>query len=182
MKKITAIALAAIMMLSVFAGCKSTTTPESDQPDEGKTPELTLEERTEIYKNAILNSRTDEENEYKPLLTATDEENADRDITLEMLSLTVEDMEAYAISASFIIIQAYGVAVIMPAEGKEETVKNGLDEFVQNQQKNFENYLQDQYEVAKNAKIEVHESGAVILVMCENQDEVYDSIVAELEK
>ena len=44
----------------------------------------------------------------------------------------------------------------------------------------FETYLADQYEIAKNAKLETRDDGTSIMVMCENADAVYEAIVAAL--
>ena len=67
-------------------------------------------------------------------------------------------------------------AAILPAAGKEDLVLEGLNSFVENQKRSFEQYLADQYEIAKEAKVGTLEDGTVLLVMCENQDAVYDSI------
>lgn len=102
--------------------------------------------------------------------------NEDRDMWLQLLGLTSADVENYAISVSPMNIKAYGVAVIKPVAGKEETVKAGLENFVATQQKNFENYLPDQYEIAKAGKVEQLEDGTLIMVVGENQDALYESI------
>ena len=93
----------------------------------------------------------------------------------DTLGLTAEDIEAGALSISMINVHAYGMVLIKPAEGKEETVLSACQNFVELQQKNFETYLQDQYAIAKNAKCETI-NGYVVMVMCENSDTVYQSI------
>ena len=93
----------------------------------------------------------------------------------ETLGLTAEDIEAGALSISLINVRAYGMALIKPAEGKEETVLSACQNFVELQQKNFETYLQDQYAIAKNAKCETI-NGYVVMVMGENSDAIYQSI------
>ena len=85
----------------------------------------------------------------------------------ETLGLSAEDIEAGALS--------YGMALIKPAEGKEETVLSACQNFVELQQKSFETYLQDQYAIAKNAKCETI-NGYVVMVMGENSDAIYQSI------
>ena len=93
----------------------------------------------------------------------------------ETLGLSAEDIEAGALSISLINVRAYGMALIKPAEGKEETVLSACQNFVELQQKNFETYLQDQYAIAKNAKCETI-NGYVVMVMGENSDAIYQSI------
>ena len=93
----------------------------------------------------------------------------------ETLGLSAEDIEAGALTISLINVRAYGMALIKPAEGKEETVLSACQNFVELQQKNFETYLQDQYAIAKNAKCETI-NGYVVMVMGENSDAIYQSI------
>ena len=57
-----------------------------------------------------------------------------------------------------------------------QAVKEGLQAYIDRQQQNFEMYLQDQYEVAKNARLETLEDGTVLMVMCEDQDSVFEAI------
>lgn len=89
-------------------------------------------------------------------------------------------MEAFAISVSLMNVRAYGIALIMPAEGKADTVKEALQGYIDLQKSNFEYYLEDQYEVAKSARLETLEDGTVVMVLCEGQDAVYDSMVESL--
>ena len=99
----------------------------------------------------------------------------------QLLGFTAEDAEAMAMSVSLINVKAYGIAVIKPAEGSEETVRSGLENFISSQQASFEHYLADQYEVALNAKLETLDDGTIVMVMCEGQDEVCDAIVSAIE-
>ncbi|MBS4786357.1 MAG: DUF4358 domain-containing protein [Clostridiales bacterium] len=93
----------------------------------------------------------------------------------DTLGLSAEDIQAGALSVSLINIRAYGMAVIKPAEGSEEKVQTALENFVAQQQKSFETYLQDQYAIAKNAKCEMV-NGYVVMTMGENSDAIFQSI------
>ena len=95
--------------------------------------------------------------------------------------LTAEDMDSFAVSLSLMNTQAYCVAVIKPAEGAEDTVKNGLQNYIDTQMQSFEHYLVDQYEIASNARFETLDDGTVVLVMCEDADTVYDAVIAGIE-
>ena len=99
---------------------------------------------------------------------------------LEMLGLDTGDMTAFGISASMMNVKAYAIAAVMPAEGKADAVKEGLQGYIDQQKSSFEMYLADQYEIAKNAKLETLDDGTIIMVMCENADAVYEAIVAAL--
>ena len=101
---------------------------------------------------------------------------------LQNLGLLVEDMQAFGISSSVMNVKAYGIAAVMPVEGKEDTVKDALQGYIDNQKASFETYLADQYEVAKNAKLEVLDDGTVLMVMCEGQDTVFEAISSAIQE
>lgn len=91
-----------------------------------------------------------------------------------------EPMERYAISLGFSITQAYGIAIVLPKEGQEQAVTDMLNNYVQLQQKAQENYLPDQYAIAKAAVVKTLDGGEVIMVMCENGSQVAADIEAAL--
>lgn len=167
MKKLLSIALAAAMLFSA-AGC--------GQKSE---PELTAEERTQLYSDAITAARGEEENEAFPVLT--DAEDPSAPLIMELVGLAAEDAEAFALSVSPMNVNAYGIAVVMPAEGKADAVLAGFQGFVELQQRNFEMYLPDQKVIADAAKVETLSDGTVVMVMCENADAVYESIQKAVE-
>lgn len=151
------------------------------------------------YTAAIVASRDQETNDSLPVLGAKAGESAGytylpssmendpeaaaqmADMVMQTLTLTPDQLQQYAFSISLINVKAYGVGVFMPAEGQTEAVKAALEDFVVNQQKSFENYLADQYEIAKQAKVEVLPTGEVVLVMCENSSEAFSTIEAALQ-
>ena len=97
-------------------------------------------------------------------------------MVLENMGLNTEDMAAFGISASLMNIKAYAIAAIMPAEGKEAAVMEALQGYIDRTKSSFEMYLADQYEVAENARLETLEDGTILLVMCQDQDTVFDAI------
>lgn len=168
MKKILSITLATLMVLATLSACA---------PKEQAPVELTPEERTELYQTAI-EQNGGEMVEYNPVVSSAEDDMAE--LLLSILGLTTEDMTSFGISLSPMNTKAYCIAAIMPAEGKEETVLNGVNAFVEQQQMNFEMYLVDQYEIAMAAKVETLEDGTVLLVMCEGQDTVLEGIKTAL--
>ena len=98
------------------------------------------------------------------------------DVIFELLGVTAADMSAFALSVSPMNIKAYGIAAIYPAAGKSDAVLEGLNAFIDRQKQSFEQYLADQYEIAGNARLETLEDGTILLVMCEDQDAVFDAI------
>ena len=95
---------------------------------------------------------------------------------LQTLGLTGDQLDKYAVSMSMMNVRAYAVGIFKPAEGQTDAVKGALDAYVKAQQQSFQNYLADQYEVAKAAKLETLPGGEVVLVMCEDGAAVFEAI------
>ena len=171
MKKILALALALTLSLTALAGCSG--------KEDNKTPDKTPEELAQLYSDAITQNGG-ELVEYNPVFT---QEGVDEDMNamiLESMGLVKEDMSAFAVSGSMMNVKAYGIAAVMPAEGNEDAVKQALQGFIDRQKSGFETYLADQYEVAKSARLETLSDGTVLMVMCEDQDAVFDAISAQI--
>ena len=169
-QRMTLCLLLALLMLTA-AGC-------GDKKEEKK--ELTDQERTQLYQTAIEGARDGEMNEAVPVITAAEEDLAPA--VFGLIGVTEADLQAYAIAISPVNVKAYGIAAILPAPGREAAVVDGLQAFVDRQKSNFELYLPDQYQVAQDARLETLEDGTVLLVMCQNGDEVFEAIRAELEQ
>ncbi len=162
-KLITSVLALSVLLLS---GCSGNSSP-SDQPTT-KTPE----ELTAIYTEAIT-ANGGEMVEYNPVLSEFNEESA---MLLEMMGLKEDDMIAFGVSTTMMNVKAYGIAAVMPAEGKTEAVKESLQGFIEQKQQEFEFYLPDQRPVAENARLDTLEDGTVLMVMIEDQDTVFDNI------
>ena len=131
------------------------------------------------YAEILAAARNNEDNEYYEILAPgengytaaqghADEMSADYikdygDMLLELMGFSAEDA-------------TYGWAMVKPAEGKTETVQAGLQAFIDQQKAAQEHYLEDQYAIAKNAKLGVMPGGEVVMVMCEDADTVYANI------
>lgn len=166
----------------------------------GAAKQETAQELEARFENAVVEARGGRENcqtiftstsDYKALFGGNEEEIAASGLTeeemqsayenqqailLEAVGLSAEDMQAYVLAISLINVRADAIAVIRPAEGKAEAVTEALNQYVANVQHSFEQYLQDQYAVAKEARIETLGDGTVVLVMCEDGDAVLQSI------
>lgn len=182
MKRLIATLLAGLSLLALV-GCGGSGKTESTPKD---------------YAQIIHDARSEEDNQYQMILfpgedgqftaidgyspdyTAEDLHNNAVDLILPMMGLEEGMYENFAASVSAIMIRSYGVAIVKPAEGKTEEVKAALENFVTNQQLSMENYLQDQYEIAKAATVKVVPTGEVVMVCCENSDQVLASIEAAL--
>lgn len=170
MKRVCALLLGLCLVLS---GCGG-----KDQGTAAKTPE----ELATAYETAITGARDNDMNEYFPVTTnASDIDPTEEEMTFALLGFSPEDAEGYGVSLSLMNVNAYAIVAVKPAQGKEDTVKEGLEGYVETQKASFERYLEDQYEIASNAKLETLDDGTVLLVMCDGQDGVFDSIKAALE-
>jgi len=169
MKKIIALSLSVLMSLSLLTACGG----GAEEPVVEKTPE----ELTELFVTSITDAREADYNDAFPILTNTAE---DAQYLFPVLGFEPADTTSAAVSISQMMVHAYGVAAIRPAEGKAETVLAGLQGFIDLQKMNFEMYLPDQYDIACNAKLETLEDGTILMVMSENQDQIFDSIKAAI--
>ena len=156
MKKILTLALVLALAVTGLSGCSG---------NGGTTSDKSPEELAQLYHTAITDNGGDDGSA----------------MLLEMLGLDTGDMTAFGISASMMNVKAYAIAAVMPAEGKADAVKEGLQGYIDQQKSSFEMYLADQYEVAKNARLETLEDGTILMVMCEDQDTVFDAISAAIQ-
>jgi hypothetical protein len=184
MKRIFSLILSAVCLFALVA-CGNSASSATATPKD--------------YSQILHDARTDEYNEYTMIVsageetgtyTARDGYSADYDadalndevnnMVLPLLGLQAGDYEDFAASVSLMMTRSYGVAIVKPAEGKTDAVKEALENYVQGQQLAMENYLEDQYEVAKAATVTVAPTGEVILVCSEDGDAVLQSITAAL--
>ena len=148
----------------------SVSSTESSSVGESVSVEVDTGESSNKRLGEIIDkARPDEDTESFP--AETDNENGGLDI----LGLTEEDVSEYAMAYSLMNVHAYGVAIIKPAEGKDEVVSSALKEYNDKMINNFENYLPDQLAIAENAIIE-YQDGYYIFVMCDGCEDVADSI------
>ena len=68
---------------------------------------------------------------------------------LDTMGIDPATLDAYAFSMSMMNVRAYAIGVFKPAEGQAEVVQAAVESYVSLQRKSLENYLADQYEVAK---------------------------------
>lgn len=173
MRKLITLILALAVVLTVISGCSA----------KSKTAGLSPEELEKLYAEAITGARDDELNDAFPVTLGSDDigDEVVAAMLKDMLGFKSEDAKASAMSISLMNVQAYGIVVVMPADGKAETVKNGLQGFIDRQLESFERYLPDQYEIAQNARLETLDDGTIVMVMCDDQDTVYNSIATSIQ-
>ena len=146
------------------------------------------------YAYAIRDARPAEDNEYseiacgdaggEPMLAVNPNDMSAEDaassiqMMLDTMGTDPATLDAYAFSMSMMNVRAYAIGVFKPAEGQAEAVQAAVESYVSLQRKSFENYLADQYEVAKGALIKTLPGGEIVLVMSEGAAD----IMANLEK
>lgn len=190
MKKILTFTLSCTLILGLFAGCNVAATPDDTDVDvvpeiESVEPEvtedMTAEEQAQAYVDAIVSSRDEEYNANYPILTPFNtDEISGYEMMLEILGLSDETAENYAVSLSLMNTQAYAIAVVKPTEGSEEAITASLQAFIDLMISNFDMYLIDQYEIAQQAELETLEDGTVILVISPDTAALKDAIVEAL--
>ena len=179
MKKLVIAALAASLALFAFAGCGKSDSGSAEPKDYSQ---IIHDARTEDENDNMMILANGEEGGFTAIdgpvsdMTDDDIQSQAENFILPMLGLTEEDYESFAASVSLMNVHSYAVAIVKPAEGKTEAVQDALENYVTSQQLAMENYLADQYEIAKAATVTTVPSGEVVLVCCENSDAVLASI------
>lgn len=176
-------ALLAVAALFALVGCS-----KSDKADAAP----------KDYTKILHDARPDEDNEYNMIFSPGEDgkftaqygysdsydaaqlDEEIRNMLLPLLNLEEDMYTDFAASVSGIMVQSYGIAIVKPAEGKADAVKQALQDFVTHEQMSMEHYLEDQYQIAKAAKVEVLPSGEVVLVCCKNSDAVLSAIKTAL--
>ncbi len=199
MKKILVLMMVAIFMALLFASCQ-----KSAQNTDGTQSEA-AEESTQIEQSektpqqlsdAIVSARIDEQNDAFAVMAGSKEETAtylhnpmqtpqegiDSEVAglKQITGIDYDSCDTYAVSVSLMNIHAYAVGIFYPAEGSEEAVEASLQSYIAAKQLEFENYLPEQYEIAKNAVLQTTADGAFILVIDENAKSTADAIEANL--
>ncbi len=150
------------------------------------------------YAFAIRDARNPEDNEYVEIVSGdaeadpffavnpngvTSEEAAGSiDMMLQVLGVDAASLDAYAFSVSLMNVRAYAIGVFKPAEGKADAVMAALEEYVSLQQQAFDQYLEDQYAVAKGALLRTLPGGEIALVMCEGAPDIMTALEQALAK
>ena len=135
---------------------------------------------TADYKAVIQASRDSALNESALYDIVTAPSDPLHDMIFSSFGFVAEDYDRYAISAGSVITIAYGVFIILPKQGRHDAVQSQVEAFVQQQQKAMENYLQDQFEIAKGAIIKTAPTGEILLAMCADAETVMANMEAGL--
>ncbi len=149
----------------LLAGCANSAVPEKVLPVQ------------KDYASMILENRDPQDNVQ--IITSPKQ---DMYGLLELYELNEDLMQQYAISISAKNTQSYAIAIIQPTPDSQEEVYNKLAALVDLQKTAQRDYLPEQYEIACKAKLEIQPSGEVVLVMCEDSEDIYSAICEQLEE
>ena len=119
MKKMCARLWAGALLLVFLSGCSS--------KGEGRT----AEEWTELYQQ-VITEHGGEMVEYNPVISRFDAEDGTSALALSSLGLEEGDVEAFGASVSVMNTQAYAIAAVQPAEGREEAVQTAASLTMEN--------------------------------------------------
>ncbi|MFI3252841.1 MAG: DUF4358 domain-containing protein [Eubacteriales bacterium] len=146
------------------------TPPEELQTEVDDSQEETKNQISQGYYQTIARVLGEEH----PILTSNEDEYSE--YFFPLMQFDPDLAQGYAISLPAMAAQAYGIAVILPVVGQEETVLEGLQFFIDNKVSDFTGYSADQLEIAENALLETLEDGRILMVMCQNHEEVFKQI------
>lgn len=173
MKKTISLILSAVLCLGLLAACGAPAAEPTPTPE----PQLTGAELAAHYADAITAGRNEQDNADRPIVTDAEELGS---IGWEVLGLTADQLDAFAVSISFINVQAYCVGLFKPVEGQAEAVTTALQTYLDGTEQSFSSYLPDQHEIAQNAILKTLDDGTIMVVMCDGQDTVAEGIEAAL--
>ncbi len=192
MKKLLMVGVSLMIILSLVACSKK----EDDKKDDANKPgiednvdkdkqenEKDDDNKDEALKNKLMqiisNNRNAELNSTVGIVDSNDDQGAE--ITFEMLGIDEKDMSEYAISLSPMNINAYCVAIVKPADGKKDVIKEAFETYKSSQEEAFEQYLQEQYKIAQEAVI-TEVGDYIVFAMCEDSTTFRDNVVSALKK
>ena len=160
MKKLQMLFLAIIIGALLLAGCSG---GKSDQAEPGVTAnEMVDEMLTQVEQPAMMELTTDQ--------------------VKEIYNIDPEMLEEYAIRIPMMNVKTNEIAILkVKNEADVPKVEEALKQRAENVQKQFETYLPDQYENAKNYQL-VTKGNYVLFVISEQADElisVYDTFFTQ---
>lgn len=116
----------------------------------------------------------------------TDIKNSNTPIFNEMLKaegeffesttkISEDDLEEYLMQIPAMMTSSATYIILNPKEGKEESVKQAMEEYMANLEKSWEMYLPDQYDLVKN-RLEVEYGEYLIYIISSDNELVLETI------
>lgn len=151
---------------------------DTTEDTEENIPSTEENHKSNIYQEAIAQVLEAENFQSHPILCSTEDEFSE--IALGLFQFDPNVAEAFALSISEMMVQAYGIAAVLPKEGQEDAVRESLQYFINTQVQNFTSYLPEQLDVAQSARMETLEDGTILMVMCQEEHRIFDLIAENI--
>lgn len=196
MKKIVIMLLAAMLCTGAFVGCgsgntnsKNESSAASEMQSEAASDDVVSDESVPEGGVGEIAQNTKESAVAKAAVEAV---KADVSVSARLMpindqllndifNISVDDVEEYYGEYSMINVNCDTIIGIRVAADKKQEVLDGLNEYVKSKEKEFEQYLQDQYQKAQKAKI-IEKDDYVFLVIVGESMESIDADVAKAEE
>lgn len=98
-----------------------------------------------------------------------------KDQVKDVLNIEESDVEEFLMKMPMMMTQSNTYIIVKPASGKENVVKDALEEYMSKLETQWQNYLPDQYELVKNRKVEKI-GDYLIYIVSNNNDLVFNTI------
>ena len=156
MKKFTALSLALILVLSLFAGCSSKETASAKNPE--------VSEIVAKIDEVLAEKNGGEENMIAKM-------DGDDEMTSTFYYLNTEDLESYSLKFPMINVKAEETFVAKVKDGKMDAVKEGIEKRNADLVEQWKMYLPDQLELVEKSQIVVN-GNYVLYVVSEHADAI----------
>jgi len=98
-----------------------------------------------------------------------------KDQVKDVLNIEQTDVEEFLMKMPAMMVQSNTYIVVKPVKGKEETVKNAIEDYMKKLEDQWSTYLPEQYELVKNRKVEKI-GNYLVYIVSNNNDLVFNTI------
>ena len=98
-----------------------------------------------------------------------------KDQIKDTLNIESADVEEFLMKMPAMMVQSNTYIVVKPVSGKEETVKNAIEDYMKKLEDQWSTYLPEQYELVKNRKVEKI-GNYLVYIVSNNNDLVFNTI------
>lgn len=93
-----------------------------------------------------------------------------------VIGIDPADLDAYIVDMPMMIVQSTELMILLPKDGKMDTVKAAVAEYMSSLETQWSTYLPDQYELVVN-RVEKEVDGYYIVVIAEDAETLADKLV-----
>ena len=150
------------------------------ETDEDLKNKISSRKETELNGLLIYVVTNNNEKVYETIINTKDHlfgmlMDVNDEMLTQMFNINKEDVEEYLISIPMMMVQSNMYLIVKPVEGKENVVKEALDTYMENGEKEGANYLPDQKEMFEN-RLEKEYGGYLIYIVSTDNEKVYNAI------